>query len=369
MTSRDPYDLREVGARFRLFGTLVDGRPYGTGHINDTFAVTYDQAGTLVRYIHQRINTQVFRQPDALMDNIARVLAHAGARVAGLDHAARRALTLVPALDGAPLVRDDTGHVWRTYLFIEGARTFDIIESAAQAEAAARAFGEFQLLLADLPGPRLHETIPGFHHTPRRFADCVKAIDADAHNRAAGARDAIDFVLARADDVPRLVDAHAHHGMPERITHNDTKLNNVMIDLASGEGMCVIDLDTTMPGLAPYDFGDMVRTATNAAAEDEPDVSRVHSRPEMFEALATGYLSAAGAFLTPIEVEHLVFGGIAMTLECGMRFLADHLEGDIYFRTARPGHNLDRARVQFALVASLERQRDAYERVVRRLRA
>jgi hypothetical protein len=365
VSTQRQYDLRAVGAQFQIHGALVDARPYGTGHINDTFAATYDQAGTCVRYIHQRVNTDIFTHPDALMDNIARVLAHAGARVAGTPHAARRVLTLVPARDGAPFVRDEQGNVWRTYLFIEGARTFDVIESEAQAEAAARAFGAFQLMLADLPGARLQETIPRFHHTPSRFAACVAAIDADAHNRAAGARDAIDVVLARADDVSRLVDLHAQGDLPERVTHNDTKLNNVMIDLATGEGLCVIDLDTTMPGLAPYDFGDMVRTATNAAAEDEPDVTRVWSRPEMFDALARGYLGAAGGFLTRTEVEVLPFAGLLMTLECGMRFLADHLAGDTYFRIQRPGQNLDRARTQFALVASLESQREAQERVVR----
>jgi aminoglycoside phosphotransferase (APT) family kinase protein len=262
-------------------------------------------------------------------------------------------------------VRDDEDRVWRTYLFIEGARTFDLIESETQAEAAARAFGAFQQLLADLPGQRLHETIPGFHHTPGRFAACVAAIDADVINRASGARDAIDFTLARSGDVTRLVDAHARGDLPERITHNDTKLNNVMLDLATGEGLCVIDLDTTMPGLAPYDFGDMVRTATNSAAEDEPDVSKVTSRAGMFDALARGYLSAAGPLLTPGEVEHLAFAGKLMTFECGIRFLADHLQGDIYFRTHRPGQNLDRARVQFALVTSMERQMETFERLVR----
>lgn len=365
MSTPRQFDLQAIGARFQIHGTLVDARPHGTGHINDTFAVTYDQAGTCVRYIHQRLNTHIFRNPEGLMDNIARVLAHAGMRVAGTSHAARRVLTLVPARTGAPFVRDDEDNVWRTYLFIEGARTFDVIESEAQAEAAARAFGAFQLLLADLPGARLQETIPRFHHTPSRFEACVAAIDADAHDRAAGAREAIDFVLARAGDVSRLVDLQARGDLPERVTHNDTKLNNVMIDLATGEGLCVIDLDTTMPGLAPYDFGDMVRTATNSAAEDEPDVARVWSRPEMFDALARGYLSAAGGFLTRAEVDALAFAGLLMTLECGMRFLADHLAGDTYFRVGRPGQNLDRARTQFALVASMEGQRDAYERAVR----
>jgi Ser/Thr protein kinase RdoA (MazF antagonist) len=262
-------------------------------------------------------------------------------------------------------VVDEEGAVWRTYLFIEGARTYDIVETAAQAEAAARAFGEFQAGLADLPGPRLHDTIADFHHTRRRFDALVAAVDADRCNRAAEARDEIAFALAREADVDRLLDGAAAGLVPERVTHNDTKLNNVMIDAGTGEALCVVDLDTTMPGLVAYDFGDMVRTATNAAAEDAPDPSRVHSRPEMFEAIARGYLSSAGAFLTTAEIDTLAFGGSLIALEQAIRFLGDHLQGDTYYRISHPGHNLQRARAQFALVVSIERQRDRYERIVR----
>jgi aminoglycoside phosphotransferase (APT) family kinase protein len=359
-------DLRAIGARFHIHGTFVEAHPYGSGHINDTFAATYDQAGVPVRYIHQRLNAFVFRDPDALMENVARVLAHAARKVEDQPHASRRTLTLVPARDGRGWLRDDEGRVWRTYLFIEGARTYDVIASVEQAEAAARAFGAFQAQLADLPAPRLHETIARFHHTRNRFDALVAAIEADACNRAAGARDDITFALAREADVDRLLDAQARGDIPERITHNDTKLNNVMLDLETGEGLCVIDLDTTMPGLVAYDFGDMVRTATNAAAEDEPDRSRVTSRPEMFDALARGFLATAGATLTPAEIETLAFGGTLMTLENGIRFLTDYLQGDVYYRTRREGQNLDRARVQFALVESLERQFDVNQQTVRR---
>lgn len=358
-------DLRRIGELFRIRGRLVDVRPHGSGHINDTFAATYDQAGTAIRYLHQRINTRIFTRPDALMDNIARVLAHGQSRVAALGDASRRVLTLVPARDGTPYARVEDAGVWRTYVFIEGARTVDVVETEAQAEAAARAFGAYQHLLADLPGPRLHEVLPFFHHTPTRFEACVAAIEADPHNRASAAREAIAFALARAADVPRMVDAHARGDIPERVTHNDTKINNVLIDEASGEGLCVVDLDTTMPGLAPYDFGDLVRTTTNAAAEDHPDASGVYSRPEIFSALARGYLATAGPMLTPGEVALLPFAGQLISLEQGLRFLADYLQGDTYYRIHRPGQNLDRARAQFAMAASIERQSDAYERVVR----
>lgn len=360
------HDLRALGDRFQLHGTYLGAVPWGSGHINETYAATYNQAGTHVRYIHQRINHHVFRQPEALMHNVARVLAHAGASLAHVADAGRRALTLVPARDGRAYVLDADGYVWRTYLFIEQARTYDIVETPAQAEAAAGAFGEFQRLVADLPGERLHETIPAFHHTRGRFDALVRAVDADAHNRAVGARDAIAFALQREPETDRLLNAAAAGDLPERVTHNDTKLNNVMIDLHTGEALCVIDLDTTMPGLAAYDFGDMVRTATSSAAEDERDLTRVQSRPEMFDALARGYLGTAGAFLRPAEIESLAFAGSLITLECGMRFLTDHLQGDTYFRVKRDGHNLDRARVQFTLVASIEAQMDAYACRVRR---
>lgn len=359
-------DLRAIGARFQLLGSFLEAVPHGNGHINETYAATYDQAGTHVRYIHQRINRHVFAHPERLMENVARVLAHAGRRLSGVADASRRALTLVPSHPGRPYVIDDEGHVWRTYLFIERARTYDIIDRPARAETAARAFGRFQALLADLPGDRLHDTIPHFHHTRRRFEALLAAVQADPHNRAAEAREAIAFAIARESDTDRLLQAARAGDVPERVTHNDTKLNNVMIDDASGEAVCVIDLDTTMPGLAPHDFGDMVRTATNSAAEDERDLSRVVSRADIFEALARGYLATAGPFLRPTEVDWLAFAGTLMTLECGMRFLTDHLQGDRYFPIARPGHNLDRARVQFQLVASMERQADTYEATVRR---
>ena len=362
-------DLRAIGAHFQIHGTFRGAVRHGSGHINETFAATYDQAGRDVRYIHQRINDHVFGQPERLMDNVARVLAHARTRLDGVPDASRRALTLVPARNGRPFVTDEHGAVWRTYLFVEGACTYDIVETDAHAEAAARAFGGFQALLADLPGGRLHDTIPDFHHTRRRFDAFVHAVQADAGNRAAGALAEIDAVLRREPIVDRLLDAAASGAIPERVTHNDTKVNNVMIDQATGEALCVVDLDTTMPGLVAYDFGDMVRTATNAAAEDEADPARVRSRPELFEALARGYLAAAGGFLTKGEVDTLAYGGLVIAFEQTVRFLADYLRGDPYYRVAHPGHNLQRARAQLALVESIEQQLDAYDRTVRRYAA
>lgn len=359
------YDLAEVGRAFGLAGRYREGAPYGSGHINDTFAVTYETPAGTVRYIHQRINDRIFRDVPALMDNIARVTGHVRARLAAQGvRDPRAALTLVPTTGGAPFHRDPEGRYWRTYVFIEGARTYDVIESARQAYEAARAFGRFQALLADLPPPRLHETIPDFHHTPKRFAALAAALRADAFGRAAGCRREVDQALAWEADAGRLVRMQQRGELQERVTHNDTKLNNVMLDDRTQHGICVIDLDTVMPGLSLYDFGDMVRTATNAAAEDERDLSRVTCRLDMFEALARGYLATARAFLAPAEMEQLAFAGRLLTLECGVRFLTDHLQGDTYFKIKREGHNLDRCRTQFTLVAEMIRRESAMTAMV-----
>jgi Ser/Thr protein kinase RdoA (MazF antagonist) len=255
---------------------------------------------------------------------------------------------------------DAGGETWRAYRFIENARTYDAVTSAEQAFQAARAFGRFQQQLASLPPPRLHETIPDFHHTPKRFAALEQAIAADAKGRAALARAEIEFARSRQSIAGVLLGA----GLPERITHNDTKFNNVLLDDTTGEAVCIIDLDTVMPGLALYDFGDMVRTTTSPAAEDEQDLSKVTLKFPLFEALVRGYLESAGGFLTPAEKQHLAFSGKLITFETGIRFLADYLAGDTYFKVHREGHNLDRCRTQFKLVESIERQEEQMNRTV-----
>jgi hypothetical protein len=345
-------NLRRVAGQFRILGAFRDAAAYGSGHINDTYAAVYDQAGTAVRYILQRINHNVFRNPVALMDNVRRVTEHLAAKCTDLPDSTRRVLTLVPTKTGASFLQDDQGSYWRCYLFIEQARTYDAVESERQAFQAARAFAQFQQMLADLPAPRLHDTVPDFHHTPRRFEALERVIASDSEQRVRLAKSEIDFALRRRDICGVLIDA----GLPERVTHNDTKFNNVMLDDATGEGICVIDLDTVMPGLALYDFGDMVRTATSPAKEDERDLSQVHMQFPMFEALLRGYLSAAGGFLTDEEKRLLPVAGKLITFEVGIRFLADFLAGDPYFKVHREGHNLDRCRTQFRLVESIEAQ-------------
>ncbi len=357
-------NIKAIMSEFPLYGDFVSAGPYGSGHINDTYAVAFNQGGTPVRYILQRINHDIFKDPVSLMDNIERVTRHQAEVLRGLPDTSRRAIMVIYAKSGKPLYQDRDGNYWRVYVMIEGAHSHDVLETPSQAYHAARAFGSFQKLLADLPGGRLHETIPKFHDTPSRVAVLKEAVEKDACNRAKSAEKEIEFVLAREGVVSKLIDLNKAGLIPERVTHNDTKLNNVLLDDATGEGLCVIDLDTVMPGLALYDFGDMVRTGTNSAAEDECDLSKVTSNPAMFAALAEGYLSEAAAFLNDKEVEMMPFSGILITLEIGVRFLTDYLQGDVYFKTSRETHNLDRCRTQFKLVESLEAQEEKMARVV-----
>jgi hypothetical protein len=366
-TTAPQHHLRLVAGLFRIYGDFVEAVPYGNGHINDTYAAVFNQSGRPVRYIFQRINHDVFKNPSAVMENVSRVTAHLRVRIeeSGADQISRRVLTLVPALDGRAWDRDPAGNHWRCYLFIEKATTFDRIETTRQAFQAARAFGTFQKMLADLPAPRLRDTIPYFHHTRRRFDALRQAIEADACNRAVGAREEIGFCLRRESMVDVLLNLQASGVLPERVTHNDTKLDNVMIDDDTGEGICVIDLDTVMPGLVLNDFGDLCRTGARPTAEDERDLSRVEMRLDLFDALVRGYLASAGDFLCPAESDHLAFSAKLITFEIGLRFLSDHIEGDRYFKIHRPGQNADRARVQFKMVESFERHEDRMNRVVK----
>ncbi len=342
---------RAAGA-FAIEGEFAGAAPYGSGHINDSYRAVFRQNGTQSRYILQRINHRIFKNPVTLMENIERVTAHLAAQVTGDPDRDRRVLRLIPTRRGGVLHVDTEGGYWRAYLFIDRATTYNSVESPDQAFQAAKAFGEFQRMLADLPAPRLHDTIPDFHHTPKRFEALEQAIAADLAGRVAAARPEIDFALARKP----LAGALAGTGLPERVTHNDTKINNVLLDDATGEGTCVIDLDTVMPGLAAYDFGDMVRTATCRAAEDERDLNKVRMEFRLFEALARGYLSTAGGFLTPAERDSLAVAGKLITFEIGIRFLTDYLNGDTYFKVHRQGHNLERCRTQFKLLQSIEEQ-------------
>ncbi|NIA22125.1 MAG: phosphotransferase [Anaerolineaceae bacterium] len=359
------HDLASIVRHFAIEGEFLGAAAYGSGHINDTYASRFRTTRGLVRYIHQRINHQVFKSPGKLMENIERVTQHLCTKITAAGGDPRReALSLVPTRDGRSYHRDGDGNFWRTYLFIEGARTYDVIENLDHVYHAARAFGEFQRMITDLPSPRLHETIPDFHHTPKRIAAFRLAVAQDAAGRAGAVRDEIEFVEQRADRASRLVELAAAGTLPERITHNDTKFNNVMIDEATGRGLCVIDLDTVMPGLAMYDFGDAVRTGTNPAAEDERDLAKVEMSLALFDRLAHGYLDAAREFLSDAEIGELAFSGWLITLEIGLRFLADHLAGDVYFKVHRPDHNL----AQFRMVADMEQKADRMAAIIDKYR-
>ncbi|HEY9126045.1 MAG TPA: aminoglycoside phosphotransferase family protein [Acidobacteriaceae bacterium] len=353
-------DLSAIAEHFAISGTFVSAVPYGSGHINDTYRVITRHTGGEEHFILQRINMRVFKAPHALMENIARVTAHLAAKVAGHSENHRQVLTLIPARDGQVVYADDESGLWRCYRFIENASSYDLADTPERAQAAACAFGRFQSMLADLPAPRLHDTISGFHDTPSRLKVFEQAVAADSVQRVHSAQPEIDFLLARRPLARRLVDA----GLPERITHNDTKINNVLFDSASGQATCVIDLDTVMPGLALYDFGDMVRTMTSSAAEDETDLSLVEMRLPFFEAITRGYLTSAGSMLTSVEKQLLIAAGEVVTYEQALRFLADYLAGDPYYKIHRPNHNLDRCRTQIRLLSSIESQAEKLQAVL-----
>jgi aminoglycoside phosphotransferase (APT) family kinase protein len=318
-----------------------------TGHIHRSYRV--DRDGT-PRFLLQRINHHVFRRPVELMENVALVTRHLRKRRTerGDVEIARRSLELVPTALGRDYHRDGDGFVWRAFRWIGGAETHEVA-GPGHAEAAAAAYGDFQLLLADLPPERLHVTIPRFHDTAHRFVQLDEAAREDRAGRRSSSAPELDALQARRELALRL-DASA---LPPRVVHNDTKLSNVLFARGSSEALCVVDLDTVMPGLCAHDFGDMVRSIGNIAPEDSPGGAGASIDPELFSALARGYLRSTSGWLTASERDTLVDGAFAIVAEMAARFLADHLAGDVYFRVTRPDHNLDRARTQIALLESL----------------
>ncbi|MCQ2397282.1 MAG: aminoglycoside phosphotransferase family protein [Lentisphaeria bacterium] len=355
--------IAPIAAHFDLRGVVTDAEPWGSGHINNTFRLTVDQSGLAVHYILQGINQRVFPNVAKLMENIQRVTKHVASRNP-LD--SRASLTIINSDANLPYWQNPAdGEFYRVYIFIEGAKTVDAVTCPEQAFQAAKAFGAFQCALADMPGGPLFESIVDFHHTPKRFVKFHKALAEDKLGRAKFCQKEIDFALAHEQEASIVVDLLANGGLPSRVTHNDTKINNVMLDDKTGEGVCVIDLDTCMPGSVLYDFGDEIRTTTATAAEDERDLSKVIFDLGLFEALVKGYLTTAGGFLTAEEKRLLPFSGRLLTGECGLRFLTDYLEGDTYFKIHREGHNLDRCRTQFELVRQMEEKEAAMNAFVK----
>ena len=332
---------------------LCDAHHYGEGHINDTFVVWREDHSK--RFILQRINTDTFTNPVGLMENVCGVTRHLRAKIlAEGGDPARETLNVIPTLSGSTCYLDADGGAWRAYDFVEDTICLQQVGSETDFRTVAETLGKFQNQLEDYPASTLHETIARFHDTPNRYANFEKALAADALGRAKNITSEIEFIHAREQDCHVLLDQLAAGEIPLRVTHNDTKINNVLIDATTGKGICVIDLDTVMPGLSAYDFGDSIRTGANDCAEDEPDQSKVHFDLHLYEVFAKGYLSTAGASMSMAEKKSLAWGARLMTLECGIRFLTDYLEGDHYFHIAHPDHNLDRARTQFTLVRQME---------------
>ncbi len=363
------HDVESIMNHFQIVGDCVEISTIGIGHINDTYAVTVETDDGACRYVAQRINHHVFKNPLEVMANIERVTTHIRNKLVqrGEPDIDRRVLSLVPATDGRTYYSDSESNVWRVYTYIERARTYPAATTEKQAYEAAYAFGDFLAMLQDMPGPRLYETIADFHNTPKRFANFETALAKNVRDRAESARDEIDFAFARKHIVDKLSTLHAAGEIPERITHNDTKFNNVMFDNDTGRAVCIVDLDTVMQGLAILDFGDMVRSGAITVDEDQPDITRVDMQMPVFEALAHGYLDAAGKIMTKTEQELMPFAAKLITFETGLRFLTDYLEGDTYFKVEHDRHNLDRCGTQFKLVESIEMQENDMLDIVRSL--
>ena len=356
------YNLRKVFAQFDI---NIEASPYGEGHINDTYLADV----TPEKFILQRINHNIFKSPEQVMSNIVLVTDYL--RKIIIENGGnpdRETLTVVKTRDGKDFYKSDDGNYFRMYLFIDNATTYQVVEKPEHFYYAAKAFGKFQKHLSNFPAEKLYETIPNFHNTKIRFDNLLTAIKEDKVGRKNEVMAEIIFALAREKEVSVVVDAIQNGEVPLRVTHNDTKLNNVMIDDITGEGVCVIDLDTVMPGSLLYDYGDSLRFGTNPAQEDEKDLSKVFCDLNLFEQFTKGFLEELGDSITKREIELLPFSAILMTYECGIRFLADYLNGDTYFKIHKPEHNLDRARTQFKLVADMEEKIEQMKAIVEKYR-
>ena len=359
--------IEEVIAGFDFTGELKECVPYGSGHINDTYRLAFQTEDKRRHYILQRMNKTIFNNPVELMENVSGVTSWLKKKIMenGGD-VERETLNIVNDKQGCPYYVDSEGEYWRVYLFIEGATCYDQVKDEEDFYQSAVAFGHFQRLLADYPAETLHETIVNFHNTVDRFRQFQNALALDSCGRAKSVEEEIRFVLEREELCHTLVDMQADGRLPLRVTHNDTKLNNIMIDDKTGKAICVIDLDTVMPGLSANDFGDSIRFGATTAAEDERDLDKVSFDLHLYEVYVKGFIEGCSNALTDIELEMLPMGAILMTFECGMRFLTDHLEGDHYFKIHREGHNLDRCRTQFKLVKEMEEKLSEMKAIVQK---
>ncbi|MBO5945823.1 MAG: ROK family protein [Clostridia bacterium] len=353
--------------KFNIKGRFVSTTPYGSGHINDTKLVVTRNGAKEYMYILQRINTNVFRNPVGLMNNFTSVTDYLADIIkANGGDPTRETLNVVRAVDGKHHVIADDGGFWRMLYFVKDSLSYDKVEKPEQFYDSAVAFGNFQYMLRDYPAENLVETIPNFHNTPDRLRLFREAVKADACGRAASVKAEIDFVNAREEFANTLENARKEGKLPLRVTHNDTKLNNILFDEKTGKALCIVDLDTIMPGYSVNDFGDSIRFGATTALEDEADLSKVNFDIELYELYVKGFVEGAKGGLTECELDLLPIGAMMMTFECGTRFLTDYLNGDTYFKVSRPGHNLDRARNQFKLVRDMEARLDEMRAIVKK---
>lgn len=363
--------VRHILNQFALYGSLESFKGFGNGHINNTYISVRNQGGTLVRYTHQRINKNVFKNPEQVVQNIHNVTGHIynklKAEQNGSVSPSRRVLQIVPAKDGKLWHIDDAGDYWRTYVFIEHASTLEVMSGTDLAYKVGKAVGTFQKQLSDYTGPVLYETIPRFHDMHWRYEQFDEAVASDKAGRLSSVKDEVDFLQANRDRGMILSDGLANGTLKSGITHNDTKLNNILFDDATSEAICMIDLDTVMPGTVLFDTGDLIRTATNTGAEDERDLSKVGFDTDLFRALIGGYMSEASDFLTDYEKSLIAESGRVFAQIMAVRFLTDYLNGDVYYKIERPSHNLDRTRTQLALMKSMDAQKNEIESIMREL--
>lgn len=359
-------DLFSIVEQFKVEGNVIKVEPYGNGHINTTYYVECNANGVIKRYIMQKINTNVFPNVDGLMDNIQGVTEFLRKNIIERGgNPDRETLNLILSKDGKSYFMDGND-CYRIYIFIENTVALQIVEDAKTYQGAGEAFGNFIKLLNDFDASKLFEVIKDFHNTASRFQKFINAVDADKVKRADSVRDEIDFVLKRSNICDQIVTMLEKGNLPLRVTHNDTKLNNVLMDEKTGEPVCVIDLDTIMPGSLLYDFGDAIRSGCNTGLEDEPDLSKVAFDINLYESFVKGFMAGIGNCITPVERDLLSLGAIMMTFECGMRFLTDYLEGDVYFKTHYADHNLVRCHTQFKMVSDMEKVRDQMDEIARR---
>lgn len=362
------YDFNDIVKKFRIEGRFLKAEPYGNGHINSTYAAYFEKDCIKERYIIQKINTDIFKSPEKLMENIKSVTSHLRSKIISSggnpDH---ETLTFINTVDGKNFYKNETGDYWRCCSFIENTQSYQRVENPKHLYNSGRTFGKFLQYLSDFPADKLHETIPFFHDTEKRYMAFLEAVRNDIKGRAGEVKDEIKFLMDRAADTKVLLELLKEGKVSLRVIHNDTKFDNILIDNVTGEGLCVVDLDTVMPGLSLYDFGDAIRSGANPAKEDETDLSKVWLDLELFESFTKGFIETAGKSLTETEIKYLSFSVKLMALECGMRFLTDYLNGDIYFRIHREKQNLDRARNQFKLVVDIENKLEKMNEIVMRV--